>query len=103
MKQTVILVNIKRCVGCHTCEIVCSEYHGSQHVNVARWGPEILGGELKTFYIPLFSEAQPECNECMESEQGPPCVDACPTQALQLLEEKNNIEKRAGIHSIHRT
>lgn len=85
MSKNIILVDLDRCTGCHTCEIACkTENEGKQYVDVAQWGPEILGGEMRTFYIPLMSGPSDDCRERLASGLETPCVSVCPTEALRV-------------------
>ena len=85
MSENVILVDLDRCTGCHACEIACkTENEGKQYVDVAQWGPETLGGEMRTFYIPFMSGPSDDCRERLASELDTPCMTVCPTRALRV-------------------
>jgi len=73
-----IKVDISRCVGCCTCEIVCSYHH-------------------RKCYNPLFSSIRVKhkdnCDievlvsdtcDCNQKEE-PSCVRLCPTEAIKLI------------------
>ncbi len=85
MSKNIILVDLDRCTGCHACEIACkTENEGKQYVDVAQWGPETLGGEMRTFYIPLMSGPSDDCRERLASGIDTPCITVCPTMALRV-------------------
>ena len=101
MSKNIILVDLDRCTGCHACEIACKiENEGKQYVDVAQWGPEILGGEMRTFYIPLMSEPSDDCRERLASGLETPCVAVCPTEALRVtgISTDNNSEQEVVLH-----
>jgi Fe-S-cluster-containing dehydrogenase component len=101
MSKNIILVDLDRCTGCHTCEIACkTENEGKQYVDVAQWGPEILGGEMRTFYIPLMSGPSDDCRERLASGLDTPCMSVCPTEALRVtgIPTENNSEEEVVLY-----
>ena len=89
MTNNLLLVYLNRCIGCHACEVACKQEHsGSQYVNVATWGPKKLGGSLKKFFIPIFTEKCHFCKHRAPHSLKPPCVLACPTKALCFVREE---------------
>jgi len=79
-KQLGFLVNAELCIGCHTCGMACkNQYH--QEIGIV-WRQ----------LIPLPAELYPHeerawfslaCNHCAN----PPCVVACPTEAISKRED----------------
>ena len=98
MSGKTILVELNRCTGCHACEIACKiENEGNQYIDVAKWGPEILGGEMKTFYIPFMSGPSDDCRERLSSGLEIPCVSACPTNALRVAKFSNDVASEKAV------
>jgi len=74
-----IKINIDKCIGCHTCEVICSYYH-------------------KGYYNPKFSNIRVNfkdnydigitildtCN--YNGKEDPLCVELCPVNAIKLVE-----------------
>jgi len=101
MSENIILIDLDRCTGCHACEIACkTENEGKQYVDVAQWGPETLGGEMRTFYIPLMSGPSDDCRERLASGLDTPCAAVCPTRALRVTEisTENNSEQEVVLY-----
>ncbi|MEI8632290.1 4Fe-4S dicluster domain-containing protein [Vibrio sp. PP-XX7] len=70
-----------RCIGCKTCVIACP--YGAMNV-------ETIMVEDSSGYSGLFQRKVPhtqaiKCDLCSHSEQGPACVQVCPTQALRVM------------------
>ena len=88
----VILVNCEKCVGCRTCEMVCSLSHGKEidpyhsRIKVVKW-------EDAVHSIPI------NCRQCEDA----PCLEICPTEAISRDEEfsrtKINYDKCIGCRS----
>lgn len=70
-----LLVDLDRCIGCHSCEIACkNENHvvlGSHWNKVLLRGPYGDFPHLSEYYLPA---------QCMQCESAP-CVHVCPTGA----------------------
>lgn len=70
----------ERCVGCKTCMVACP-YGAIEVVTVPADMPS--GCVLKTRNV----KAQAiKCDLCAGRAQGPACIDACPTQALHMVD-----------------
>ena len=73
----VMLIDLKRCIGCFACETACKLEHdlsmGPRLIRVIQVGPRKVLGRVKTLYIPML------CYHCSPA----PCVEACPTGAMQ--------------------
>ncbi len=70
-----ILLDLDRCVGCKTCAAAC--YHSHHQM------PVIQHSRLAAATLPLL------CRQCEQ----PPCVDACPSGAMQR--EDNGVVTRS--------
>ena len=103
MTNNLLLVYLNRCIGCHACEVACKQEHnGSQYVNVATWGPKKLGGSLKKFFIPIFTEECDLCEHLTVKDFKPVCMLACPTKALYFVQEDvKKVMPREGV--LHKT
>jgi molybdopterin-containing oxidoreductase family iron-sulfur binding subunit len=80
-KRLVMVIDLKRCIGCHTCAVACKSHNNLPN---EIWWNQILthGGKsmdtprgvypnLQMQFLPLA------CQHC----DNPPCVKACPTGA----------------------
>ncbi len=88
----VILVNFEKCVGCRTCEMVCSLSHGKaidpyhSRIKVIKW-------ENAVHSVPI------NCRQCEDA----PCSEICPTEAIsrdkRFSRTKINYDKCIGCRS----
>lgn len=86
-KRYVMLVDIKRCIGCHTCAVACKQ--GNDLPNEVWWNKVLTFGgptmdtphgkfpNLELNYLTL------NCQHC----EDPACVKACPTGATYKRED----------------
>ncbi|ADL13025.1 4Fe-4S dicluster domain-containing protein [Acetohalobium arabaticum] len=75
MKKT-LLINPEKCIGCRTCELMCSLEHESEfNPSLARITMINFPEEIDT--IPIT------CLHC----EDPSCQEACPTGAINKIEE----------------
>lgn len=77
-----LVIDLERCIGCHACTIACK---AENEIEQGSWiQVKMLDGQrldtahgqfpsLTMHYLPVT------CMHC----QDPPCVDACPTEAIQ--------------------
>ncbi|MEM2703403.1 MAG: 4Fe-4S dicluster domain-containing protein [Candidatus Bathyarchaeia archaeon] len=81
MTRYFIYVDIKRCIGCHSCELACKQENGipvgPKRIEVIEKGPYKKGGRLAIDYIPVM------CKHCGD----PPCAKICPTNAITKRED----------------
>ncbi len=79
MKRAGMLVDLRRCTGCHSCSISCKTEHevplGSFRTRV-HYVPK--PDSLQIAYVPLL------CMHCQDA----PCIPACPNQALVKLDDQ---------------
>ncbi|MFT4572450.1 MAG: tetrathionate reductase subunit B [Candidatus Binatia bacterium] len=78
LKRAGILVDLQRCVGCHSCSISCKTEHSVPLGNFRN----------RTHYLQREAENQIShiptlCMQCKDA----PCITACPTSALGRLED----------------
>ena len=114
--KSLIIVNPADCIGCRTCEVACVVAHPSeQELNADVFLPRLKVQRLDSISAPVMChqcENAPcvgacpvgaltmgeqvvqtnsarciGCQSCVR-EEGPACVESCPTQALQLLTER---------------
>ena len=80
-KRYSIVIDLERCIGCHTCAIACkleNDIEGDSWLHVETVGGDGMdtaSGEfpdVKMQYLPKL---------CMHCAQ-PPCMDACPLEAI---------------------
>lgn len=77
LARKMLFADTRFCVGCHSCEIACKQIHGLPEgvfrIKVVKIGPKPnRNGKLVTKFRLI------RCTQC----EKPPCVDACPTEAL---------------------
>lgn len=77
MSKYYLFQDIKKCIGCHACEIQCKSNKnlpkGPKLCQVIQVGPKFIGGLPKMAFIFM------PCFHC----ENPWCVSACPTGAMQ--------------------
>lgn len=71
----ILFVDVEKCVGCRTCEMVCSLSHAKE-VNPVRSRINVFKWENEGHCIPM------NCRHCETA----PCVAICPKQAIQHTE-----------------
>lgn len=75
-----MLIDLKKCIGCHACSIACKEAHGTP-VGVTR---SRVVREFEGTYPDVRKKITPLlCNHC----ENAPCVEACPTGASVKRED----------------
>src|SRR4030042_2137593 len=87
MMKKVIVANIERCMGCHSCELACSVAHSvSKNPNVVIRVGEKPGTRI--FMETYVGRAIPiHCNHCEEAA----CLLACPTGAIYREGEREPV------------
>jgi Fe-S-cluster-containing dehydrogenase component len=71
LTKGIIAVSDSHCVGCRTCEVVCSLFRGGV------CAPELSAIQTKADFLGLDLTPYP-CHQCTE----PVCMDACPASAI---------------------
>lgn len=76
--DSILGVDLKKCMGCYACEIACKEIHGippekGGWIKVVRADGTRAESEERGHYLPLV------CVHCAS----PPCVEACPEGAIK--------------------
>ncbi len=76
MKQMGFYIDQTRCTGCYTCSVACKDWNNidAGPVNWMRIN-KIEKGKFPDLFLAYLPIA---CNHCAD----PPCVKACPTQAI---------------------
>ncbi len=73
-----LLVDLEYCNNCHACEVACKQENdspvGVNLLKVVSYGPRLVGGRLRTDYIPMA------CMHCPNHF----CMDVCPADAITL-------------------
>jgi Fe-S-cluster-containing dehydrogenase component len=81
MPKLAMIIDLKRCTGCHSCTIACQEEHnvplGLFRTKVSTVGPFGTFPNLKMYYLPRL------CVHCEEA----PCIDSCPMRAIYRRED----------------
>ena len=76
----VLIANPRACIGCRSCELVCSFYHYKEY-NPARALIHVVKNEMQGIDIPVI------CQHC----DAAPCVEVCPVGALEKSEESGAV------------
>lgn len=76
-----------RCIGCKTCVIACP--YGAMNV-VTKMVEETKGSALFKRQVPQSQALK--CDLCNHREEGPACVQVCPTGAIRIIESETLIE-----------
>lgn len=75
MKRYAMVVDLRRCAGCHACTVSCKSEH---LVPIGRFRTRVESIEVGMFpkvkrhFIPML------CNQCEDA----PCISSCPTSAI---------------------
>ncbi len=81
MSRQTLIVDLDRCIGCHSCTVACLVAHtapaGIRRIVVHKIGPFGSFPELAMHYLPVM------CQHCRK----PPCLEACPTGATRKNED----------------
>ena len=75
-----MLIDLKKCVGCHACAVACKEAHGTP--------PGITRSHVKREFEGEYPDATMHIVPmlCMHCEN-PPCVEVCPTEGATYKRE----------------
>ncbi len=77
MSHYYLFQDTRKCIGCHTCEVICKANKklpaGPKPCQIIQVGPKTIGG------VPRISFIFMPCFHC----ETPWCVSACPTGAMQ--------------------
>ncbi|HIF9074497.1 TPA: 4Fe-4S dicluster domain-containing protein [Photobacterium damselae] len=76
-----------RCIGCKTCVIACP--YGAMNV-VTKMVEETKGSAL--FKRQVLQSQALKCDLCNHREEGPACVQVCPTGAIRIIESETLTE-----------
>ena len=83
-----VAIRQQRCIGCRNCVQACP--FGAVEVvpvdNVQMLGGIPVSGAKKSFLV--------KCDLCYDRENGPACVEACPTKALRLVDRDEMMADR---------
>ncbi|HAV8782040.1 TPA: 4Fe-4S dicluster domain-containing protein [Escherichia coli] len=86
MGEQVVQTNSARCIGCQSCVSACP--FGMITIQSLP-GDTRQHGMITIQSLPGDTRQQiVKCDLCEQREEGPACVESCPTQALQLLTER---------------
>ncbi|WP_270296813.1 4Fe-4S dicluster domain-containing protein [Eggerthella sinensis] len=75
-----MLIDLKKCVGCHACAVACKEAHGTP--------PGVTRSHVKREFEGEYPHAVKHVVPmlCMHCEN-PPCVEVCPTEGATYKRE----------------
>lgn len=88
-----LLVNLRWCIGCHSCEIACQtlrdlppEQTGIKVETVGPWSYGEGGDKHQYTCFPLLTD---QCNLCARRQaegKAPSCVQHCQTSCIQIMD-----------------
>lgn len=101
-EERVLVEDIDLCVGCHACEVACSQEHGSRRIRVLTVGPASdAEGGVRADWIVCGQETCDLCLSRAQKGDPPACVAACPTRALAVLKSREALNRlRQGRHHV---
>lgn len=69
-----MLIDLKKCIGCHACAVACKEAHGTP--------PKVTRAHVEIEYVGEYPDVRMTAYPmlCMHCENAP-CVEVCPTGA----------------------
>jgi len=80
-----LFVDLEYCNNCHACEVACKQENdspvGVNWLQVVSQGPRLVGGKLRTDYIPM------RCMNCPTA----PCIDVCPTKPKAITQRADGL------------
>ncbi|MFQ5857909.1 MAG: 4Fe-4S dicluster domain-containing protein [Anaerolineae bacterium] len=89
LSEGVIMPDPSLCIGCLTCEVVCSQYHRDQglsdmpRIRILNHPETELHSEIQRKYPGRGEFLQQPCKQCPHPE----CVYVCPVDAMKVDEE----------------
>lgn len=76
-ESDLIVADVEKCMGCRTCELICSLFHESE------FNPSLA--RIRVSRDPFEGVYTPEiCRQCI----APNCYVVCPTEGAMLVDEK---------------
>ncbi|RJX30918.1 MAG: 4Fe-4S dicluster domain-containing protein [Oxalobacter sp.] len=90
-----------RCIGCKTCVLACP--FGAMEMTLV---PQKRAGATTSSGVTFVSVAH-KCDLCVNLATGPACIQACPSQALRLVDpqsirDKVNCKREKSLLSLHK-
>ncbi|MGC8605859.1 MAG: 4Fe-4S dicluster domain-containing protein [Desulfomonilaceae bacterium] len=75
-----MVIDITKCVGCHSCRVACQNQNGLEFNQTFNWIKSLDTGKYPSYnkeFVPL------QCNHCEDA----PCQKVCPTGSTYTTEE----------------
>jgi electron transport protein HydN len=85
-----VYINKNLCIGCKSCMVVCP-YGAIELIDQYNDNQKIFQQNLKTVknsgnVVDLkWKTVADKCDLCVDREEGPVCIEVCPTKALKLV------------------
>lgn len=88
-----MLIDLKKCIGCHACAVACKEAHGTP--------PKVTRAHVEIEYVGNYPDVRMTAYPmlCMHCENAP-CVEVCPTGASFKREDGIVAINKGRVHRL---
>ena len=102
--QYLLCVDLNRCVGCHACEVACSQEKGFSpydcEIKVVETEPQEINGKLYIYFIPVTTNKCEFCYSLISQGVSPACEASCPTKAIRCAIADELVESIAKMKQV---
>ena len=77
-----VAVKLSQCIGCRSCVVACpfGAVTVVERYNAAQLGDITVGAGSRAMVV--------KCDRCVDRKNGPACIEACTSNALQLMSQE---------------